>query len=343
MYDDEDTNDAIEDHHADARAPDDEDLDLDSIDVNDPTLERFPSKREEIIDTVRKLETGLGEDHASFEGVPPSPVVGMLRHGTDDPIGDMLLSPIPVSPVQPRVVRRLDVTPPPRGSIGSAHSSAVSLHAIDETEELEAVEEEGRRSPVVRLAAGRRLSPLRASFKSPGSDEDEGVVIKEPTTPRAPKKENGGLLPPEFPRAPNHNTSQSSSETNGKIPNGSSAKPTEHDQSSRRETTEPTTPVGAPSESPRIVVEAAEQAGALNGAAGEASTTALNVHSGSPARLRKVGNGQADRSNAPATPIPSAAIPAKHERGWFKTFFKLLFVDWIGGFITRLCGGRRKT
>ena len=168
--------------------------------------------------------------------------------------------------------------------------------------------------------------------------------MKEPTTPRAPKKENGGLLRPEFPTSPNHNPSQSSSETNGKIPNGSSAKPTEHaDQSSRRETTEPTTPVGAPSESPRIVVEAAEQAGAPNGAAGEASATALNVDNGVSARLRKAGNGQVNRSNAPATPVPSAAIPAKHEKGWFKTFFKLLFVDWIGGFITRLCRGRRKT
>jgi len=57
MYDDA-SNDVVEDHHRDSKVLEDEDIDQDDIDVNDPTLERFPSNREDIIDTVRKLETG---------------------------------------------------------------------------------------------------------------------------------------------------------------------------------------------------------------------------------------------------------------------------------------------
>jgi hypothetical protein len=50
--------DIVEDARCHSSHSEDKDIDLDSIDVNDPTLERFPSNREAIIDTVRKLETG---------------------------------------------------------------------------------------------------------------------------------------------------------------------------------------------------------------------------------------------------------------------------------------------
>ena len=48
----------VEDTRRNSRVFEEEDIDQDNIDVNDPTLERFPSNREAIIDTVLKLETG---------------------------------------------------------------------------------------------------------------------------------------------------------------------------------------------------------------------------------------------------------------------------------------------
>ncbi|CAK7232728.1 hypothetical protein SCUCBS95973_008356 [Sporothrix curviconia] len=49
----------------------DDELDFDPA---DPTLERFPSNREEILSRVRTLETGLDEDVATYEGYPASPI-----------------------------------------------------------------------------------------------------------------------------------------------------------------------------------------------------------------------------------------------------------------------------
>lgn len=61
------------------------------FDPQDPTLERFPSNREDILSRVRTLETGLNEDTTTFEGFPASPVVSPGRKtsvGSIDMAGD---------------------------------------------------------------------------------------------------------------------------------------------------------------------------------------------------------------------------------------------------------------
>ncbi|KAK0623512.1 hypothetical protein B0T14DRAFT_494978 [Immersiella caudata] len=330
--------DVVEDFRRGSRAFEGEDIDQDNIDVNDPTLERFPSNREAIIDTVRKLETGLDEDQASFEGVPLSPVISMSRRGTEDNIGDFVLSPVPISPVMPRSARRLEVTRSPRGSIASAHSSTASLQAIDETEEPDQ-EEESKVPHVIRLSTPRGRSPLRNSFKFPRSDEDEGVVMKNTRSSDAPKGENGKLLSAENPGSSSRDSSRDSPESsehkNGNLPeeaDGGSKKPTA--QMSRPSTSRQA------QNSPRIVIEAPVSA---DGADGGASTTGTDRGTnGSTTRLRKTGDWQAEQATTRGS-VPAAAIPPERKGRWFKAFFRLLFVDWIGGFISRLCGGRRKT
>jgi len=191
------------DQHPDNKGWEDEiGPDEDDIDVNDPTLERFPSNREDIIDAVRKLESGLNEDQVSFvEGVPLSPVIAVSESVTvsrlpvEESAGDFLLSPVPVSPVITRQTRGFDVSKSPRESIGSAHSSTASLQVIQEAEEP-SVEEEGYTANTVQLSTPRARSPLRNSITRADSDEDEGVVMKEPAVSCEPKLNNGGLLFP---------------------------------------------------------------------------------------------------------------------------------------------------
>ncbi|KAK0711123.1 hypothetical protein B0H67DRAFT_555155 [Lasiosphaeris hirsuta] len=327
MYnDDEDSraNDFHDSDHSEIRVAED-DVDPDKIDVNDPTLEPFPSNREEIINTVRKLETGLGEDQASFEGTPLSPVVGLHRRGTEDFTGDFLLaSPIPAEEPSPA---------------------------------------EFRNAPVVLLSEPRR----RSDYKSPLSDEDEGVAMKDSRRPSTPKLENGGLLTPEA-APPRHIVSHASSDP------GSDALKVEgrpDQEQATPQTPESTTPDGGPSESPRIVIESAEEvnetageatrssdqhvqhnvdedaeasqpANGVDGIAGKRTTTAVDESTTNPAQLRKrAARGESSETQAS---IHSAAMPPPdHEAGWIKAFFRLLFIDWIGGFISRLCGGRRRT
>ena len=164
------------DEQHDSRSTDDG-ADLDSADVNDPTLEPFPSNRDEIINTVRKLETGLNEDLSDFEGVPPSPVVNSSLPWNSDVLGSNILdSPIGVSPVIPRPSRRLDIPRSPRGSISSAHSSALSLQCISEVEETEETEEKERPTAVLLSPPGSRAN-LRG-LKHSEDEEDEGISMK---------------------------------------------------------------------------------------------------------------------------------------------------------------------
>ncbi|KAK3379576.1 hypothetical protein B0T24DRAFT_523218 [Lasiosphaeria ovina] len=311
-----------------------EELDLDNIDVNDPTLERFPSNREEIIDTVRKIETGLAEDQPAFEGVPPSPIVTSLRPGAEDILGGdhflsspIAASPIVVSPLFPRAPRRLAVPRSPRGSISSAHSSALSLQSISEGEEPSG-SDQSRSSPAM-LSSDPPKPSESHDMVSPGSDEDEGIDLK--TGNGLPKGQNGDLLPPDWMAtllqqatlgsqsepAPGVSDSAKPQTSNGKAVAGpASGKPI------------PTEPERPRTQSPRIT---------SNGA------TAETADAGDSGQLRK--RKRAASGERPETPVSthSTGIHTDRGGGWFRAFFRLLFVDWIGGFLGRLCGGRRKT
>ncbi|CAK7207364.1 hypothetical protein SEUCBS139899_010174 [Sporothrix eucalyptigena] len=92
-------NPALSDHSPRSQAVADDDPDFDP---SDPTLERFPSNRDEILSRVRTLETGLNEDVTTFEGYPASPVVSPGRKssiGSIDATGDFFsLSPTSMRP-----------------------------------------------------------------------------------------------------------------------------------------------------------------------------------------------------------------------------------------------------
>jgi ATP-dependent RNA helicase MRH4 len=49
------------------------DYTLDDIDLNDPTIEKFPSDRGSVIDTLRKIQSSLSEDLVQVEPAPVSP------------------------------------------------------------------------------------------------------------------------------------------------------------------------------------------------------------------------------------------------------------------------------
>lgn len=160
-----------------------EDIDPDSVDLNDPTLERFPSNREDIMDAVRKLETGLPADQSSFDGRGHSPCINPSRRGTEDITGDFkLTAPQASSPTQRSSSRKS-----PRGSFGSPPAAA-SLHAISETEEP-AAEEEANSRPAVVFTNPLRTKPKRKPqhLTLPTSDDDEAIALRDAVSPRTVK------------------------------------------------------------------------------------------------------------------------------------------------------------
>lgn len=103
-------------------------------DFGDPTLEKFPSTRDEIITTVRKVGTGLDVDQTAFEGAPPSPVVRSRNPSIVDVLGECQSSED--SPKSVRGTRRLSL---PRGSMSERSASAASLGSIAEGAEGEEI------------------------------------------------------------------------------------------------------------------------------------------------------------------------------------------------------------
>lgn len=108
-------------------------------DYDDPTLERFPSTRDEIISTVRKVETGLNEDQVSVEGVPLSPVVNARGSPTAEARDEPRASETSTAP---RGQQQLSLPPSLTGTEEPSRSS-ISLQSIAEgAEGAESAEED---------------------------------------------------------------------------------------------------------------------------------------------------------------------------------------------------------
>lgn len=345
LYEGEDVRDPLDDEHhggeyEDDRRPstvydDDEDIDL-----NDPTLVRFPSNRDEIIDTVRKLEGGLNEDHADVEGlIPASPIVGPSGAQNHDLTGDFFVSsPSMSSPVMTRGSgsgsRLLSLPRPSMGSISSDRLSALSLGAISEAEE--AGDEYGAHQPPVLSTPKPRSRPSTDDVKSPTSDDDEGIAMKTgnhkndksrdvSSDDNTPVRTPGGDRTPKTPVT----------ETQPEHSRDSPAVPDE---------TKSRSPClfAQPGEGSQETGNRPEDTSADRSASSsENSTDATGADTGDQSQLRR-------RVVAPdrvATPssITEAGMQAAKSGSWFRSFFKMIFVDWIGGFISRLCGGKRET
>ncbi|KAK4247762.1 hypothetical protein C7999DRAFT_31839 [Corynascus novoguineensis] len=197
MYEPEENSSEGEEDDAAYAAPPFEDIDPNKVDLNDPTLERFPSNRDEIMDTVRKLETGLPADRTSFSGKPPSPVFNPSRRGTEDITGDFsLANPQSTSPTTRRASKH-----GPRGSVSSLNATA-SLHSISEDEE--AAEEEDHVRPAVVFSNPLKLKPRHLNF--PTSDEDEGIALREAASPRTLKPPRASIVSSEGSNPPSPKT-----------------------------------------------------------------------------------------------------------------------------------------
>ncbi|KAM0559582.1 hypothetical protein ACHAPJ_004106 [Fusarium lateritium] len=141
------------------------------IDVNDPTLEKFPSERGSILDAIRTIQTHLGEDHTHLDDIPSSPRVVSSRRTSLDSNDDMCLSPASLSPT---ATRRRESRPSYSG-FGRSRS-AVSLGSIEE-EPKPSPDKQPQGPPVVSLPNPNSVSKT-VGLKSPPSEEDEAVVMK---------------------------------------------------------------------------------------------------------------------------------------------------------------------
>lgn len=149
----------------------------DVLELQDPELEQFPSRMEQISELIHEVEDELEEDETTFEGVPPSAVLGVPRRATNDFVGDFIGGSPATSTSLPRSPQRLAV---PRASMGSVasdvSSSVLSLQSIAEGGEEEDVEDPPLSPKPVVMLPSPVTRPTMAA-KLPTSDDDEAVVL----------------------------------------------------------------------------------------------------------------------------------------------------------------------
>ncbi|KAK7435381.1 hypothetical protein Landi51_13057 [Colletotrichum acutatum] len=290
--------------------------DVDTYDLNDPTLERWPSNRDGIIDAVRKVETGRNEDQTAFYGAPISPINGTRRASADQYFDEAVLSSGPSSPGS---TKRLEL---PRKSHGSMVSdrSLLSLGSIaEEDKETPNAEEANRENEGLIRVPSPAVRPTPHVFTSPGSDDDEGVVMKGSKSRK----------------------SSESSSSDSPAANGQSNGKHSRDLSPRTRPAEP--------DSPAIRVEPpqdrASSSASQNGELARASASSPGDEASSSSRdgghkgqLKKRGPASTER---PGTPSSIHSV-TDSKGGWLQAFFRVLFVDWIGGLFSRLFGSKRK-
>lgn len=324
-------------------------LDEENIDINDPTLERFPSNRDEIIDTVRKLETGLEEDQVIIEDAP-SPIIGSSNSRRESEVShDAALG----ASVIPRAAKRLEVPHSPHVSVSSAQSSALSLQSISESDEPTNSKEEEtsavQLSPPHKTAASNETTPREATPRA--VVEDEGISL----SPDSPKKTEHTedlttkMLEPQaldIPEVSAHPVSveapvepitqeeqapKDSKPTNGLLPSPEVvAETTERFKSSQPDAQQST-------DQP---VAASDATGADVRSEAEASATATGADTDNANTVRKRG-GQGTQASSPP-PSDAPVIKQDPKSGWFTTFCKLIIVDFIGGILSRIAGNRKR-
>ncbi|KKY35961.1 putative pt repeat family protein [Diaporthe ampelina] len=258
----------------------------------------------------------------------------------------------------------------PQENLSERSLSVASLGSIAEDDEVNAstaeeiapiVEQAETADEAIKVAKNAEDDIPVAS----ANDEDEAVVMKDGKG-KDKNMENGqsGYLTPERATTPKPEERGSPSE-----PAPNTADPVE--DAALVTEPEPTTMPVPPS--PKIVVSKAEDiqpqevldeepssnenghkdiqapppsAGQdENGSRSEPAATSSAIEDNQPSSLKKRSAPQSesrDRSGTPA-PIPDNDWEAAKNGNWFSAFFRLIFVDWVGGFVSRLCGSRRKT
>ncbi|KAG8416743.1 hypothetical protein J3458_007305 [Metarhizium acridum] len=135
---------------------------LGDVDIDDPTLEKFPSDRPSVIDTLRKIQSSTDEGRSSFEDGQHSTPATSRRTSLDSLDGNSAqLSPISARKQDNRASR---------GSFGRP-KSAVSLECIDEEPKAS-----GDVSPGTKHDPETQASGTQGDGST--TDEDSGLVMK---------------------------------------------------------------------------------------------------------------------------------------------------------------------
>jgi hypothetical protein len=291
------------------------------FDPNDPLLEEFPCERSSILERVRTVGTRLSEDQTSIDGIPPSPIVGSNNHPErlDFPFPSPALHPHEQSPSLDSIAEENDHN---EELLPSLPSAADPMHTTGEPQHTRSVDDEIDDLPARKPVLSREPS-VEVHEVSPESPPS-GVVNKSLD---GIFREESNILPSlETPFIVGH-------------------RQVGHDSEEVRQ-------INTEEEGPNVMVTPATPSSSLKTSTSDPFNKSHPVDTAKASAIEEE-NGRSElksrKQPSPATERPltpnsmrSGGKDAKN-RNFLKAFWRVVFVEWIGGIIMRLCGGRRNT
>lgn len=262
-----------------------ESLDQPDMDYDDPRLEHFPSDRDSIMATMRRLSTTVEADPTMVDSLPLSPIITAKASAAGSPSPSR--ATFDIDEVQDAHKQAEDLG---RQHIG-AGTSRSSLQSIAEGEEL-ANGDGARDRQGEPDAPAQYIGPLHkrnfSLVSTASSNEDEGISMA--TTPSKRFRDS----------------THKSAVADKTLPTVTVDEPT----------TNGTHPVGE-----------------------QSAITSVSPTSGATTDepdVQKPMNDEPQKS-----PASTHAPHDKSKDNWLHTFLRMVFVDWIGGFVGLLCGRSR--
>ncbi|KAF7921137.1 uncharacterized protein EAE97_011405 [Botrytis byssoidea] len=293
------------------------------FDPNDPGLEPFPNNFNQILEHVRRLENHLSEDPTDVERTPLSPVTTNGNHhataGLTTPSPQSLalesspsLLPIVEENAEGESESKLTALPPSMEKSQADGNGPDGANQESDEQQIETNDTETVKTDAVELSESAAIETSKPQL--PATDFTEGSSKLRPVLPDLPQTpfvENKSL----------------------NLAEGSATSSSAPVQDSPSITVQPATP--AASVNANIDKSAPEEDAAK-------TTSFADGTNDSQLRARKQPSSSApDRSITPSS-MRSAGDDAK-SRNFLRAFFQVVFVDWIGGLIRKLCGGGRHT
>ena len=298
-----------------------------AIDFDDPSLEDFPTERRAILEHFRHSQNRLPEDQTNVEGIPPSPVVGSRPHPDFEHADIPLVSPNLLNTDRSPSLKSIpeDAEEGYRENVLSAFPEGTNLNLTNGEPHNNEIIIEEEESPV--QDTGNPTVDVQEVSETPPNYKLEPTEI-------APFNDNptmdGSYMEPEPARLP---VAPFILEDDGKV----------------GEQEPLTKEIVTPNDSPNITVQPATPGSSLMTPTTDpfsepidtAKSTAIEQENGRTKMIsRKQPAPSPERSLTP-TSMRSAGKDAK-SRNFLKAFWRVVFVEWIGGFIMRLCGGDRQ-
>lgn len=139
---------------------------LEDVDINDPTIEKFPSERGSVMDVLRKIQSSSSRDNIKVDSSPLSPSISSRKSSIDSTAEESTETLSPTSPTTSRKrENRLS------HSSFQKTKSAVSLGSIPEEPKVREAESGDSKIP--------RGPIFNAPVTPPSEEDDDGVVMRD--------------------------------------------------------------------------------------------------------------------------------------------------------------------